>query len=62
MTIQSMQRNMLLSSAGFNQPGTPEPLNVIREHKVKQISTALKVASGFGGCNAAIVFRKNPMG
>jgi 3-oxoacyl-[acyl-carrier-protein] synthase I len=57
-TIQSMKNNRLYRSAGFNEPGIPVPLNVIRENAPAPVQNCLKIASGFGGCNAAIVFRK----
>ena len=57
-TLNSMRENRLFRSAGFNEPGLPVPLNVIREHKTQPVSNCLKIASGFGGCNAAIVFQK----
>ncbi len=59
LTIHTMKENMLFRSAGFSEIGVPEPVNVIREHKTAQVNNALKIASGFGGCNAAIIFRKD---
>ncbi len=57
-TIRSMEKNCLFRSAGFNEIGVPVPLNVIRENIYMPVQNCLKIASGFGGCNAAIVFRK----
>jgi 3-oxoacyl-[acyl-carrier-protein] synthase-1 len=57
-TIHSMESNLLFRSAGFNIPGVPVSLNVIRENFHTPVQNCLKIASGFGGCNAAIVFRK----
>jgi 3-oxoacyl-[acyl-carrier-protein] synthase-1 len=57
-TIRSMESNLLFRSAGFNEPGVPVSLNVIRENVHTPVQNCLKIASGFGGCNAAIVFRK----
>jgi 3-oxoacyl-[acyl-carrier-protein] synthase-1 len=57
-TIRSMENNLLFRSAGFNELGVPVPLNVIRENVHTPVQNCLKIASGFGGCNAAIVFRK----
>jgi 3-oxoacyl-[acyl-carrier-protein] synthase-1 len=56
--IQSMKLNRLFSSAGFEVPGFPGRINVISETIFKPVNTALKTASGFGGCNAALVFQK----
>jgi 3-oxoacyl-[acyl-carrier-protein] synthase-1 len=57
--ITSMKDNFLYRSAGFDTPGVPVPLNVITSHHQAAISTCLKTASGFGGCNAAIIYQKD---
>jgi 3-oxoacyl-[acyl-carrier-protein] synthase-1 len=57
-TIHSMESNMLFRSAGFDEPGVPVALSVIRRNTSTQVRNSLKIASGFGGCNAAMVFRK----
>jgi len=57
-TIRSMESNLLFRSAGFNEIGVSLSLNVIRENIHTPVQNCLKIASGFGGCNAAIVFRK----
>ena len=57
-TLCSMENNRLFRSAGFTETGVPVPLNVIRENVSVPVRNCLKIASGFGGCNAAIVFRK----
>jgi len=58
MTLHSMKENILFRSAGYSENGVPGKVNVIREHINKPVNTALKIASGFGGCNAAVIFRK----
>lgn len=45
-------------SLGFENQGTPIPLNISTEGKATEINTVLKTGSGFGGCNASIIFRK----
>jgi 3-oxoacyl-[acyl-carrier-protein] synthase I len=57
-TIYSMENNLLFRSAGFNEIGVSVPLNVMRENIYTPVQNCLKIASGFGGCNAAIVYRK----
>lgn len=59
ISILSLENNVLIASAGFEETGTSCPVNVIKETKAQTLQTCLKTASGFGGCNAAIVFRKN---
>jgi len=57
--ISSLCRNMLYRSAGFETNGVPVPLNIIASHGPSEIRTCLKTASGFGGCNAAIIYQKD---
>jgi len=59
LTIVSMQQNTLFTSLGFNKPGTEVPLNIITDHNKATINKSLKLSSGFGGCNAAIVIEKD---
>ncbi len=57
-SLQSMKRNMLFRSAGYEEHGVSTNINIIRKHEEKEISNCLKTASGFGGSNAAVVFQK----
>lgn len=57
-TIQSMNSDLLFRSAGFNTIGVPVLVNVLKENLQTSVQNCLKIASGFGGCNAAIVFQK----
>lgn len=56
--IESMKRNTLFPSIGFETSGTSHLLNVIKENTTKNISAFIKTASGFGGCNTAVIFKK----
>ena len=56
--LTSMTDNLLYRSAGFETPGVEAPLNVITKHGEAEINTVIKTASGFGGCNAAVVYQK----
>jgi len=56
--IASMRNNTLYRSAGFENPGVPVPINVIAQNQKAEIKVTLKTASGFGGCNAAILYQK----
>ncbi|MGE5424876.1 MAG: beta-ketoacyl synthase N-terminal-like domain-containing protein, partial [Syntrophothermus sp.] len=58
LTHACMRENLLIASTGFSEPGTPEVLNVITENCFSPINNSLKIASGFGGCNGAVIFRK----
>lgn len=59
LTSLSMKNNLLIRSLGYASHGVSKPLNVISENKSKEIRTSLKVASGFGGCNAAMILQKH---
>lgn len=56
--IHSLRENFLYRSAGYETPGVPEPIAVIAEARQADLSTCIKTASGFGGCNAAIIYKK----
>ncbi|MEI6174741.1 MAG: beta-ketoacyl synthase N-terminal-like domain-containing protein [Bacteroidota bacterium] len=56
--ISSMKSSTLYRSAGFETLGVPVELNVISAHHPAEVSACLKTASGFGGCNAAIIYQK----
>jgi 3-oxoacyl-[acyl-carrier-protein] synthase I len=59
VTLHSMKENIILSTQGFSKPGTELPLNIIQETKTAHLRNCLKTASGFGGCNASMIFQKN---
>lgn len=54
----SLTRNILIGTRGFSEPGTTHPVAVIAETRHAELHTCLKMASGFGGCNAAIILSK----
>lgn len=56
--IHSLRNNILISSLGFEEQGTTEQVNIIRQTEEKKLKTFLKTASGFGGSNIATVFEK----
>jgi 3-oxoacyl-[acyl-carrier-protein] synthase-1 len=57
VTIHSMKENIILPSFGYTTPGTEMPVNIVKELKQAKLNTCLKTASGFGGCNAALVIK-----
>ncbi|MBK8703222.1 MAG: hypothetical protein IPN33_06115 [Saprospiraceae bacterium] len=54
----SMRQDKLFSSAGYAKNGVSRPLNIITQTQDADIRTCLKTASGFGGCNGALVLQK----
>jgi 3-oxoacyl-[acyl-carrier-protein] synthase-1 len=55
LSVYSIRNGILLKSAGYNQNGVSKPLNIITGNINKSVRRILKTASGFGGCNAALV-------
>jgi 3-oxoacyl-[acyl-carrier-protein] synthase-1 len=55
ITAHSMKENIILPSFGFTNPGTEMPVHIIKELSKARLKTCLKTASGFGGCNAALI-------
>lgn len=58
ITVSSMRENIIFPTYGFQHHGVSAPLHVVKHIEHSEISHALKTASGFGGCNAALVFSK----
>jgi 3-oxoacyl-[acyl-carrier-protein] synthase-1 len=58
LAIASMRNNELFRSAGFENPGTSNHINILADHTAREVNHCLKTASGFGGCNTAVVFKK----
>jgi len=56
--LSSMRNGMLYRSDGYENHGVPAPMRVITANTLAPVNACLKTASGFGGCNAAIVFKK----
>lgn len=59
IAIQSLKNNLLYRSLGFEELGVPKKINVIQKTSAIPLQKCLKTASGFGGCNAAMVFAKS---
>ncbi len=56
--LESMKKNTVLPTAGFQVPGTAEKLEISNQPVTKDLNTCLKLASGFGGCNGALIIQK----
>lgn len=56
--MHSLYNNTLYASKGFETNGTTNPLHIITNTTTKNLTTFLKTASGFGGCNTAVIFKK----
>ncbi len=56
--LEEMRQNTLLKSVGFKELGVSRPMNIISQKTNKEVKNCLKLASGFGGCNAALIISK----
>jgi 3-oxoacyl-[acyl-carrier-protein] synthase-1 len=59
ISIQSLKEALIIPTPGFSQIGVPTPVNVCKALTQKKCNIFLKTASGFGGCNGAVIFRKD---
>jgi 3-oxoacyl-[acyl-carrier-protein] synthase-1 len=58
MAVYSLRKGVLINTLGCSEMGLTNPLNIITKATKREINTCLKIASGFGGCNAALLFFK----
>jgi 3-oxoacyl-[acyl-carrier-protein] synthase-1 len=58
VSIHSMKEDLVIPTMGFEQMGVTKPVNICTSFFKTAIQNCLKTASGFGGCNAAILFSK----
>ncbi len=57
MIVESLRYQQLIPSAGYETHGVSAPLNVTTQLTPSPINYVLKTASGFGGANAAAIWR-----
>lgn len=60
LAVGAMKRNRLIPTLGYQETGVSGKINITASAKEAELQNVLKVASGFGGCNAAIRFTKTP--
>ena len=58
ISIQSLKQNIVIPTKGFEEIGVSKQINICKEIIQAPLSNCLKTASGFGGCNAAVIFSK----
>jgi 3-oxoacyl-[acyl-carrier-protein] synthase-1 len=58
ISVQSLKEGVILPTPGFEVLGVSNPINVTTRLTSAPIKTFLKTASGFGGCNGAVIFGK----
>ncbi len=58
ISIQSLKNELLLPTYGFEEMGVASVVNVCNALTPIHANNFIKTASGFGGCNAAVIFGK----
>jgi 3-oxoacyl-[acyl-carrier-protein] synthase I len=58
VSMQSLKENIVLPTKGFTVSGVSKSLNICSILQPHISKNFLKTASGFGGCNAALIFSK----
>ena len=59
LAVRQMNKNEVFASRGFKTQGTSRSLNIVDSNQKIKVNHSIKTVSGFGGCNAAIIFRKS---
>jgi len=59
ISIHSLKENVIIPTLGFEEAGVSSPINICTCLLPGNFKHCLKTASGFGGCNAAVVFGKD---
>lgn len=57
--VESLRRNVMIRTLGFENLGVAEPITISNQTRQTELHSMLKIASGFGGCNAAALFIKH---
>lgn len=58
LSMWSLDHNTILATRGFETLGVSAPINVTSKNIATNADTFIKIMSGFGGCNAAMLFTK----
>lgn len=58
ISLAFAEEDLIPPSLGYHTHGLTLPLNICSEIQEKKVDTILKTASGFGGSNTAVIFKK----
>lgn len=59
LSVHSLEEDIALPTAGYRKKGVTAEINICSQVQSTHGRAVLKTASGFGGCNAAVVFTKS---
>jgi 3-oxoacyl-[acyl-carrier-protein] synthase-1 len=58
LSVRALKDETILKTRGFETPGVTNPPDVTTENRTTAKRHCIKMLSGFGGCNAAVLFTK----
>jgi 3-oxoacyl-[acyl-carrier-protein] synthase-1 len=58
ISLESLMQNTVIPTKGFEEMGVSKHINICDKIINAPLQHCLKTASGFGGCNAAVIFSK----
>lgn len=58
ISFESARKGIVYPSLGFETPGVSRAIHVVEQAEEKPVRYFMKTASGFGGCNTAVIFEK----
>ena len=58
LSMHSIDDHTVLATRGFEHLGVSHPVKVSNENRYTAKQEFVKLLSGFGGCNAAILYKK----
>jgi len=58
IAAEAIKNSEIYKTIGFSNLGVSGKIKIQKEYKKTRLKSALKTASGFGGCNAALILKK----
>lgn len=58
VSMRAVERGVVLGTKGYAECGVSRPLHLSAEHGHTRARCFVKMLSGFGGCNAAMLFKQ----
>jgi len=58
LSMKALDEGIVLGTHGFESLGVSHPVNISAQNRTTDKQAFVKLLSGFGGCNAAMLFRK----
>jgi 3-oxoacyl-[acyl-carrier-protein] synthase-1 len=61
ISTRALEENMILKSMNFDEQDFEKRINIAQKHHFSDKPYFIKMLSGFGGCNAVLLFTKLPL-